>query len=114
MIGDLLHCTMTWTIVDTPSRRMRRCNFAHSIWSVIQAASGLYTPTSIVNIFGNWLHGIDYKYMILLRVGAMSLIWSLWLCRNDKVFNIVKFGKIINLYQTYFLTLILLFQLLFH
>jgi hypothetical protein len=25
--------------------------------------------------------------MILLKVGAMALIWSLWLCRNDKVFN---------------------------
>jgi hypothetical protein len=50
------------------------CNFARSIWSIIQAASGLYTPTSITNIFGNCLHGIDYKYMILLRVGAMALI----------------------------------------
>jgi hypothetical protein len=28
--------------------------------------------------------GIDYKYLILLRVGAMALISSLWLCRNDK------------------------------
>jgi hypothetical protein len=63
------------------------CNFARFMWSVIQAASGLYNPTSITNIFGNWLHDIDYKYMILLRVGAMALIWSLWLCRNDKVFN---------------------------
>jgi hypothetical protein len=64
-----------------------QCNLARSIWSVIPAASGLYTPTSIANLFGNWLHGIDYKYRILLRVGAMALIWSLWLCRNDKVFN---------------------------
>jgi hypothetical protein len=64
-----------------------QCNFARSIWSVIQVASGLYTPTSIANIFGNWLYGIDYKFLILLRVGAMALIWSLWLCRNDKVFN---------------------------
>jgi hypothetical protein len=30
-----------------------QCNFARSIWSVIQVASGLYTPTSIANIFGN-------------------------------------------------------------
>jgi hypothetical protein len=29
---------------------------------------------SIANIFGDWLHGIDYKYMIPLRVGAMALI----------------------------------------
>jgi hypothetical protein len=47
-----------------------KCNFAPSIWSVIQAASGLYPPTSIANVFGNWLHGIDYKYRILLRVEA--------------------------------------------
>jgi hypothetical protein len=54
-----------------------QCNFARSIWSVIKVASGLYTPTSIANIFGNWLRGIDYKFLILLRVGAMALIWSL-------------------------------------
>jgi hypothetical protein len=64
-----------------------QCNFVRSIWSVIRAALGLYTPTSIANIFENCLHGIDYKYRILFRVGAMALIWSLWLCRNDKVFN---------------------------
>jgi hypothetical protein len=64
-----------------------QCNFACSIWSVIQAALGLYPPTSIANVFGNRLHGIDSKYIILLRVGAMALIWSFWLRRNDKVFD---------------------------
>jgi hypothetical protein len=39
--------------------------------------------------------GIDYKYLILLRVGAMALIWSLWLCRNDNFFN----GKNYSLLQ---------------
>jgi hypothetical protein len=57
-----------------------QCNFARSIRSVIQAASDLYPPTSIANVFGNWVHGIDSKYRILLWVGAMALIWSLWLC----------------------------------
>jgi hypothetical protein len=52
-----------------------QCNFARSIWSVIQAASGLYPPSSIPNVFGNWVHDIDYKYKILLRVGAIALIW---------------------------------------
>jgi hypothetical protein len=64
-----------------------QCNFACSIWSIIQVASGLYPPHSVANIFGNWLHGIDHKFRILLRVGAIAIIWSLWLCRNDKVFN---------------------------
>jgi hypothetical protein len=49
-------------------------SFARSIWSVIKVASGLYTPTGIIFIFGNWLNGIDYKYMILFWMGAMALI----------------------------------------
>jgi hypothetical protein len=76
-----------------------QCNFARSVWSVIQAASGLYPPTSIANIFGNWLNGIDYKYRILLRVGAMALIWSLWLCRNDKVFDNKKCSRLQVIYR---------------
>ena len=64
-----------------------QCKVARSIWSVIQVASNLYPPSSVANVFGNWLHGIDHKYIILLRVGAIAFIWSLWLCRNDKVFN---------------------------
>lgn len=64
-----------------------QCSFARTIWSLIQMASGIYPPTSVANIFGNWLFGIDVKYRILIRVGALAVIWSLWLCRNDKVFN---------------------------
>ena len=54
-----------------------QCKFARSIWSVIQVASNLYPPSSVANIFGNWLHGIDHKYRILLRVEAIAIIWSL-------------------------------------
>jgi hypothetical protein len=38
-------------------------------------------------MFGNWLVGIDNKYRILIRVGVLALIWSLWLCRNNLVFD---------------------------
>jgi hypothetical protein len=30
---------------------------------------------------------IDHRFQMLIRVGALAIIWSLWLCRNDKVFN---------------------------
>ena len=50
-------------------------------------ASNLYPPRSVANIFGNWLRGLDHKYRILIRVGAIAIIWSLWLCRNETVFN---------------------------
>jgi hypothetical protein len=64
-----------------------QCNFARSIWSMMQAALGLYSSTNVANIFRNWLYGIDHKYIIFLRMAAIALIiWSLWLCRN-KVFN---------------------------
>jgi hypothetical protein len=59
---------------ETVKHLFFQCNFARSIWPVIQAASCLYTPTSIAKIFGNCLHGIDNKYMIVLRAGAMALI----------------------------------------
>ena len=63
------------------------CNFARSIWSAVQISSNLYPPRSVANIFGNWLNGVDAKYKILIRMGAIAIIRSLWLCRNDKVFN---------------------------
>ena len=30
---------------------------------------------------------MDCRFKLLIRVGAIAVIWSLWLCRNDKVFN---------------------------
>ena len=63
------------------------CKVARSIWSTIQVASNLYPPRSVANIFGNWLHGIDDKFRTVIRVGAIAVLWSLWLSRNDKVFN---------------------------
>jgi hypothetical protein len=51
-----------------------QCRFARSIWSVIQVTSKLYPPTSVTNIFGNWLHGIDLRFRTLIRVGALVLV----------------------------------------
>jgi hypothetical protein len=64
-----------------------QCRFARSIWSIIQVASDLYPPISVANISRNWLHGIDLRFRAFVRVGALAVIWSLWLCRNDKVLN---------------------------
>jgi hypothetical protein len=64
-----------------------QCRFARSIWSIIQVTSKLYPPTSVTNIFENWLHGIDLRFRTFIRVRVLAIVWSLWLCRNDKVFN---------------------------
>ena len=53
------------------------CTFASSIWSIIQIGSTIYPPTSIVNIFGSWLNGVDNSYKQLIMVAALAIIWSL-------------------------------------
>jgi putative heme degradation protein len=47
----------------------------------------LYQPRSVVNIFGNWLNGVDDRFEKHIRVGVIAVNWSLLLCGNDKVFN---------------------------
>src|SRR4051812_33142524 len=61
--------------------------FARAIWSIIQISSGLSPPRSVVNVFGNWINEIEDKYETLFRVGALAIIWSLWLCRNETILN---------------------------
>jgi hypothetical protein len=30
---------------------------------------------------------VHSRFKLLVRVGTIAVIWFLWLCRNDKVFN---------------------------
>ena len=60
-----------------------QCEFGRSIWSAIQIGSTLYPPRSVAKNFGNWLNGVGPRFKLLIRVGAIVVIWSLWLCRND-------------------------------
>jgi hypothetical protein len=49
------------------------CNATlHVLYGQSSKQLHLYPPTSIANVFRNWIHGIDYKFRILLRVGAMA------------------------------------------
>ena len=76
------------------------CTFARSIWSIIQICSILFPPCSIANIFGNWLNGVDRRFKRLIRMGALAVIWSIWLCRNDKVFNDKNLSLMQVIYRT--------------
>jgi hypothetical protein len=84
---------------ETINHLFFNCRFARTIWSLIQVASSLYPPTSVANIFGNWLYGIDLRFRRLIRVGALAIIWSLWLCRNDKVFNDKNYSLLQVIYR---------------
>ena len=30
---------------------------------------------------------MDLRFKLFIRIGMIAVIWSLWLCRNDKVFS---------------------------
>jgi len=42
---------------------------------------------SLHNIFSDWLEGINRKLKSQIIVGASALCWTVWLTRNDIVFN---------------------------
>jgi hypothetical protein len=52
-----------------------------------EQSSDLYPPFSVANVFRKWLHGIYHKFRTFTMVGSLAIIWSLWLYRNDKIFN---------------------------
>jgi hypothetical protein len=63
------------------------CHLACAVWSITHATSGLSQPHSISHMFGDWLWGISKEVKPLVLVGAATTCWSLWLCRNDVVFE---------------------------
>jgi len=38
-------------------------------------------------MFGSWLYGLSKEPKSLALLGAAATCWSLWLCRNDLVFE---------------------------
>jgi hypothetical protein len=62
-------------------------SFARLVWRVVHFTYNIPPPTNVNNLFGNWLNGIDKKTKVRIRVGVCALVWAIWNCRNDVVFN---------------------------
>jgi hypothetical protein len=45
---------------------------------------------------------VDQKFKVLIRVAALAVIWYLWLCRNDVIFNSKKLSYAGHLPVQYF------------
>ena len=57
------------------------------IWRLLHFTYNIPPPTSIANMFGYWLMGVDKKSKDRIRIGICAFIWAVWNCRNDVVFN---------------------------
>jgi hypothetical protein len=63
------------------------CPFARLIWRTVQFTFNIPPPANVTNMFGNWLNGVEKKSKAQIRTGICALMWAIWNCRNDLVFN---------------------------
>jgi hypothetical protein len=63
------------------------CQFAWTIWNLIQVATNLHPPRNISNMFNSWLWGINKELKQVVLLGATSICWAIWHDRNDIVFE---------------------------
>jgi RsiW-degrading membrane proteinase PrsW (M82 family) len=47
-------------------------------------------------MFGTWLSNQNKKIRDLIWVGVAALLWAIWRCRNDYVFNKMKTNSIMQ------------------
>jgi hypothetical protein len=50
-------------------------------------STGLLPPHSVANMFGSWLQRISVDLRPFVLLVATTFCWSMWLCRNDMVFE---------------------------
>jgi hypothetical protein len=63
------------------------CHFSRAVWAIIYVSTGLLPPRSVTNMFGSWLRRISVDIKPFVPLGATTFCWSMWLCRNDMVFE---------------------------
>jgi hypothetical protein len=64
-----------------------KCPFAKLIWRVVHFTFRISPSANIKNMFRNCLNGIDKRKKARISVGVCALLWAIWNCRNDIVFN---------------------------
>ena len=70
----------------------RRDNQTLVLWLPFRSSSFRWPQVqlnlySVSNMFGNWIQGISKDLKPLVLLGAAATYWSIWLCRNDIVFE---------------------------
>ena len=63
------------------------CHFVKNIWRLVHFTFNITPPTSIANMFGTWLNGVEKHTKARIRIGVAAFLWAIWNCRNDIVFN---------------------------
>jgi hypothetical protein len=63
------------------------CPIACLVWRVVHFTFNIAPPMNCKNMFANWLYGVDKDTKARIRVETCAIVWSLWNCRIDVLFN---------------------------
>ena len=63
------------------------CHFTKTIWYIIYIALGIPRRHDVSHIMNGWLGAGDIQNKGIILIGVAAIFWSIWLCRNDIVFN---------------------------
>ena len=63
------------------------CPLAKILWQSVNIVFNITPPNNINTLFGTWLDGIESQTVRHIRVGVCALLWAIWNCSNDLVFN---------------------------
>ena len=55
------------------------CHYAKFMWRIIQVSFNLIPPTSVHNLFTDWLDGVNRKLKSQILVDASAICWAI--CR---------------------------------
>lgn len=63
------------------------CYIAKFLWRAVHILFGISTPSNLVELFQQWSKGGNKKQNTLLLTTAAALFWTVWLTRNELVFD---------------------------
>ena len=63
------------------------CPLVKLLWRTIHIAFSINPPVDITSLFGTWLAGVGQITAARIRIGICPLLWAIWNCRNDIIFN---------------------------
>ncbi|KAI8548067.1 hypothetical protein RHMOL_Rhmol07G0243600 [Rhododendron molle] len=88
--GQSVMCPRCSFLLETPGHLFLHCPFSWLVWSLILDwwHVSWVCPASLVDLFSWWL-GMGFKNLekYMWETTFHATIWSLWLVRNDLVFN---------------------------
>jgi hypothetical protein len=63
------------------------CHVVGAFWQIVNIATAIPKPNSRMHILAGWITSIRAKEKHLILVGVAAMFWSIWLCKNDIVFD---------------------------